>query len=101
MFIQTDIDLVTLLRDTSSVAKAVLVVLLIFSVWSWGIILSKVLLLRKVSWESKTFWKIFRKAQRLSEISTACETLHVTPLVAVFNSAADVLQPATPRGPAA
>jgi biopolymer transport protein TolQ len=93
MFIQTDIDLVGLLRDTSPVAKAVLVVLGIFSVWSWGIILSKVLLLRRVTRESGKFWKIFRKAQTLSEIATACETLQATPLVAVFNSAADVLQP--------
>src|SRR5213594_4250211 len=98
MWIQTDIDLVSLLQDTSPVAKAVLAILLIFSVWSWGIILSKVLLLRKVARESETFWKIFRKAQRLSEISTACETLRFTPLVAVFNSGAEVLQPREPRG---
>ena len=100
MFIQTDIDLFNLLRDTSPVAKGVLGVLLIFSVWSWGVILSKVLLLRKVTSESKTFWKYFRKAHRLSEISTACEALHVTPLVAVFNSAADLLQPQSARSPA-
>jgi len=99
MFIQTDIDLLNLLRDTSPVAKAVLVVLAIFSIWSWEVILSKVLLLRKVARESETFWKIFRKAQRLSEISTACETLRFTPLVAVFNSGAEVLEPREPREP--
>jgi len=93
MLIQTDIDLVQLLQDTSIVAKAVLVILLIFSVWSWGVILSKALLLRKVNRESEDFWKIFRRGQSLSEISTACASLRFTPLVPVFNSGAEVMQP--------
>src|SRR5262249_28818082 len=93
MLIQTDIDLVGLLRDTSAVAKAVLIILMICSVWSWGIILSKLLLLKKVARESEEFWKIFRRGQSLSEISTACAAFRFTPLVPVFNSAAEALQP--------
>jgi biopolymer transport protein TolQ len=71
--------------------------LLVFSIWSWGIILSKVLLLRRVARESETFWKIFHKGRTLSEIATACETLRFTPLVGVLNSAVEVLQPALER----
>src|SRR5262245_60957999 len=93
MLIQTDVDLVGLLRETSPVAKAVLVILMVFSVWSWGIILSKVLLFRRVTRESNVFWEIFRKRQNLPEISAACETLHFTPLVPVLNSAVEALQP--------
>src|SRR5262249_49504201 len=93
MFIQADIDVVTLFRNMSPVAKGVVGVLAIFSVGSWGIILSKSLLLRKVGRESQRFWKVFRKGQSLSEISTACETLQFTPLVPVFNAAAELLQP--------
>ena len=63
--------------------------LLIVSVWSWAIILSKVLLMRRIRRESETFWKIFRRGKSLSEISTALETLRFTPLVPVFNAAAD------------
>ena len=81
-----EIDLIALLRNTGAVTRFVLAVLLIFSIWSWGIILSKSLLLRKVQGESETFWKIFRKGQSLSEISTASETLRFTPLVPVFNA---------------
>lgn len=87
------VDFVTLLRSTSTVARIVLVALLVVSVWSWGIILSKMLLLRRVARESEMFWKIFRKGQNLSEISTACETLRFTPLVPVLRSAIDVMQP--------
>lgn len=88
-----EIDLIALLRTTGPVTRFVLVVLLVFSVWSWGIILSKTLLLRKIQKESEVFWKIFRKGQNLTEIATACETLRFTPLVPVFNAGAELLQP--------
>jgi biopolymer transport protein TolQ len=81
------LDLFEVLRQTSPFTKGILVILLIVSVWSWGIILSKTLLLRKISRESETFWKIFRRGKSLSEISTACETLRFTPLAPVFNAA--------------
>ena len=85
-----ELDLIALLRTTSPVTRFVLAILLIFSVWSWGIILSKALLLRKIRRETEVFWKIFRKAQNLSEVSTAAVTLRFTPLVPVFNSVAEV-----------
>jgi biopolymer transport protein TolQ len=84
-----DINLIEVLRQTTTVTRFVLVILLIFSVWSWAIILSKLLLLRKINRESETFWKIFRRGRTLSEISTALETLRFTPLVPVFNAAAE------------
>jgi biopolymer transport protein TolQ len=84
-----ELNLLEVLRQTTPVTRFVLAVLLIFSIWSWGIILSKTLLLRKIRRESETFWKIFRRGKSLSEISTALETLRFTPLVAVFNAAAE------------
>jgi biopolymer transport protein TolQ len=93
MWIQGQTDFILLLQDTGGVARAVLTVLLIFSIWSWAIILSKSLLLRKVSRESDVFWRIFRKGQTVSEISTAGETLRFTPLVPVFNAGAEAMKP--------
>ena len=92
-----DISLIELLRNTGPVNRLILLVLLMFSVWSWGIILSKVMHFKKVRHESELFWKIFRKGQSLSEIATACETLRFTPLVPVFNAGADLLQPGQSR----
>ena len=88
-------DLIALLRTTSPVIQFVLGVLLVFSVWSWGIILSKALLLRKIRKETEVFWKIFRKGQNLSEIAAAAEALRFTPLVPLFNSGADLKNPGT------
>ncbi len=87
------INLIEVLKQTTPITQFVLAVLLIFSIWSWGIILSKALLLRKINQESEIFWRIFRKGHNLSEIATACETLHFTPLVPVFNSGTELLQP--------
>ena len=84
-----ELDLIQVLRQTTTITRFVLAILLIFSVWSWGIILSKTLLLRKINRESETFWKIFHRGKNLSEISTACETLRFTPLVPVFNAGAE------------
>ena len=88
-----EINLIEVLRQTTPVTRFVLAVLLIFSIWSWGIILSKALLLRKINRESEVFWKVFRRGQNLSEISTAAETLRFSPLVPVFNAGAELLQP--------
>ena len=90
-----ELNLLEVLRQTTTVTRFVLAVLLVFSMWSWGIILSKALLLRKIRKESETFWKVFRRGQNLSEIRTACEALRFTPLVPVFGAGADILLPAT------
>jgi biopolymer transport protein TolQ len=90
-----ELNLLEVLRQTTTVTRFVLAVLLLFSMWSWGIILSKALLLRKIRKESETFWKVFRRGQNLSEIRTACEALRFTPLVPVFGAGADLLLPAT------
>ena len=83
------LDVVEILRHASPVTYAILGILLVFSLWSWGIILSKALLLGKINKEADQFWRIFRRGKNVSEISTALEALHFTPLVQVFQAAAE------------
>jgi biopolymer transport protein TolQ len=90
-----ELNVLEILRQTTTVTRVVLAVLLIFSIWSWGIIFSKALLLRKIRKESETFWKVFRRGQNLSEIRTACEALRFTPLVPVFAAGAELMMPTT------
>ena len=97
MLIQNEIGLVSMLQETGIISRIVLVILLFLSIWSWGVILAKTLLLRKVRSESNTFWRIFRKGQNLSEIGTACEVLRFTPLVHVFNSGAPIAAQKSPN----
>ena len=93
MILQGGASIVELLETTSPLARIVLVILLMFSVGSWGVIISKALLIRKIRKESEVFWRIFRKGHSLSEISTACETLRFTPLVPVFDAGFEMVGP--------
>ena len=78
-------EIVDLVGETGPVAKVVLLLLLLFSVISWAIILSKWSLLRRARVQSGRFLRAFRKAQRLQDISTVAEQFKPSPLVAVFN----------------
>lgn len=97
MLIQSEIGLVSMLQNTGPISKVVLAILLVLSIWSWGVILGKALLFRRVRSETDTFWRIFRKGKSLNEIGAACETLRFTPLVAVFNSGAPYAARKTPN----
>jgi biopolymer transport protein TolQ len=78
-------EIVDLVGETGPVAKVVLLLLLIFSVISWAIILSKWSLLRRARVQSGRFLRAFRKAQRLQDVATVSEQFKPSPLVAVFN----------------
>jgi biopolymer transport protein TolQ len=77
-------EVVSLVRDTGFVAQLVLVILLIFSVFSWAIILSKWGLFRRARVQSSRFVRAFRKAQRLQDIAAVAEQFKPSPLVPVF-----------------
>jgi biopolymer transport protein TolQ len=79
-------DIVDLLGQTGPVAKVVILILLLFSVISWAIILSKWSLLRRARVQSGRFVRAFRKAQRLQDVATVAEQFKPSPLVAVFAS---------------
>ncbi len=80
----SETDLLKLVLASSPLSKAVLIILLFFSVYSWAIIFKKYSAFRKLRRDSETFIRMFRKSRRFSEISTACESLRNTPLVEVF-----------------
>jgi biopolymer transport protein TolQ len=71
---------------TGPVARAVLVLLVIFSVISWAIIVFKGASLHRAHAQSETFLQIFRKSSRFSEVSSVCSQLRSSPLVGVFQA---------------
>jgi biopolymer transport protein TolQ len=80
----SEVDLFKLILASSILSKAVLAILLVFSVFSWAIIFRKLVVFGKMRRDSETFIRMFRKSKRFSEISAACESLRNTPLVEVF-----------------
>jgi biopolymer transport protein TolQ len=77
-------EIVDMISNSGPVAKLILVVLLMFSLISWAIILSKWSLLRRARVQSGRFVRAFRKAQRLQDISAVADQFKPSPLVGVF-----------------
>src|SRR5947209_2346517 len=79
-------EIVNLVSESGPVAKAVLLILLIFSILSWSIILSKWASLRRARTQSGRFLRAFRKAQRLQDVMAVSEQFRPSPLVPVFEN---------------
>lgn len=79
-------DIVDLVRETGAVAQAVLLLLLVFSLISWAIILSKWSVLRRSRVQSGRFVRAFRRGQRLQDINAVSEQFRPSPLVGVFHA---------------
>jgi biopolymer transport protein TolQ len=73
-----------LFANTGLVARIVLGLLLIFSVFSWAIIFHKQRSFKAARRDSREFLKIFRQSKKLSDIRASCRTLTASPLVEVF-----------------
>ena len=77
-------EILDMVSNTGAVAKLVLLSLLIFSLISWAIILTKWRLLRRARVQSGRFVRAFRKAQRLQDIAAVADQFRPSPLVGVF-----------------
>jgi biopolymer transport protein TolQ len=78
-------ELLQMLERSSGTAIAVLVLLLIASIWSWVIIFAKSSALRRANMQSRRFLRAFRKATRLQDIAAVSEQFKPSPLVNVFD----------------
>src|SRR6201998_353990 len=82
-------EVLDLVGQTGLVAKAVLLLLLMFSLLSWAVILAKWSLLRRARVQSGRFVRAFRKAQRLQDVSAVAEQFKPSPLVGIFEDGFD------------
>jgi len=78
--------LVEMVMSSGPVAMAVLVLLLIASLYSWTVILGKMSLFSKATRQSQRFLRGFRKATRLQEIATLAVECKASPLAPVFEA---------------
>jgi len=83
LFLQLSLwDLVT---SSGPLPKAVMVILLVFSLFSWAVIFSKWAAFRSARSANRGFLRAFRKAQNLESMSVASEQFRRSPLLAVFD----------------
>src|SRR5258708_24566811 len=79
-------EIVSLVRETGPVAQSVLVVLLVFSILSWSIILSKWASLRRARAQNARFLRAFPKTHQPQDVAAGSEQFKPTPpLPAVYN----------------
>src|SRR5271157_2026158 len=90
-------EISSLIESSGLVAKAVLVILLLFSLASWAIIFSKWGLFRRARVQSNRFIRAFRKSNRLQDVAAVAEQFKPSPLVAVFEGAYDELRKQGPH----
>jgi biopolymer transport protein TolQ len=68
------------------VAKVVLLILILFSIASWGIILYKLWALSRAERQSTAFLDVFRRSSKFSEVQAVCKNLAESPLVGIFQA---------------
>jgi biopolymer transport protein TolQ len=84
--------LVEMVHNSGPVAFGVLIVLLLASIFSWTIMISKWSRFGKAQTQSQRFLRAFRKSTRLSEIAAVSDQFKPSPLVPVFNEIHDEYQ---------
>ncbi len=80
------LDLVRLIADSSWLSKLVLLVLVLFSIASWGVILYKLWTLNRAERQSASFLNVFRQSSKFSEVQAVCRNLTESPLVGIFQA---------------
>jgi biopolymer transport protein TolQ len=79
-------EIANLVAQSGIVAKIVLLILLIFSLLSWAVILSKYASYSRARVQSGRFLRAFRKAVRLQDVAAVSEQFRPSPLVSVFEN---------------
>ena len=79
--------LLEMIHNSGPVAFAVLLILLLASIFSWAIMLSKWFGFGRAQTQSLRFVRAFRKSSRLSEIAAVADQFKPSPLVSVFVAA--------------
>jgi biopolymer transport protein TolQ len=83
---QVNTDIVHLVTHASPTVQVVLVILVLFSAISWGIILYKLWQFQGAQRHTSTFLDVFRKSSKFSEVQAVCQTLADSPLVGLFRA---------------
>lgn len=75
-----------LLEQTGWVARIVLLILLVFSLFSWAIIFEKYRLFRQVASHTKNLLKMFRSSREMPNVATLRAVASGSPLVTVYGA---------------
>ena len=75
-----------LIADSGLVAKIVLLLLSLMSVFCWAIIFYKLWTFRRADRQSGSFLEVFRRSNKFPEVQSVCRSLGDSPLVGLFQA---------------
>jgi len=75
-----------MLINAGGVVQFVLITLLLFSVFSWAIILMKYRILRRAKRENADFLEFYRRSNKLSDVFTATKRFVYSPVAEIFKA---------------
>jgi biopolymer transport protein TolQ len=85
VFLPADLSLWDLFQNLRPVPLAIIVILVLFSLFSWTIVFSKGSVFSRARRDNRSFLRAFRKANSLQAVALASEQFSNAPLVAVFD----------------
>jgi len=85
VLLPADLSLWDLFQNLRPVPLAIIVILVLFSLFSWTIVFSKGSVFNRARRDNRSFLRAFRKANSLQAVALASEQFANAPLVAVFD----------------
>ncbi len=79
-------NIIKLIVEASIVVQLIILILILFSVFSWAIIIFKRKTLKKASRQSQKFLNVFRRSNDLSEVNKASKIYRASPLASLFQA---------------
>jgi biopolymer transport protein TolQ len=80
-----ELNLWDIILNLRPVPLAIIVILILFSLFSWTIVFSKGSVFRRARRQNRSFLRVFRKSNNLQAVAVATEQFSSAPLVAVFD----------------
>ncbi|MFQ5427593.1 MAG: protein TolQ [Thermodesulfobacteriota bacterium] len=94
--LSSQLGLWSMVSHAGPIVKLVLLLLLAFSIFSWAIIVYKLMLLKKIEKETGRFYEVFWEKRQFSHIASIAGSYRHTPLVplftAVYNELSNVMK---------
>lgn len=85
LLVPADLSLWDIVQNLRPVPLAIIVILILFSLFSWTIAFSKSSIFGRARRQNRNFLRVFRKASNLQAVAMASEQFTAAPLVAVFD----------------
>ncbi len=79
-------NILSMILGSGPVVQAVLIILILLSLWTWTIMIAKHFQFKKAMQSTKEFTNLFWETRNLSRIDDSCARLSESPLVSVFRS---------------